>query len=173
LKITFRKVKDATMFKSNHMELDKITLAGCVDQAIDQSLMKKNIKVGLKATSIWSFNPKAMDNKTRPLEIYTTRNINNHGCDQEEYTSDEQTDYNKSQQWREKFTIVELFQIAKTLVHQTTLEDHPTNMLKFDQHYYVDMPQNPTVIKKKKLEEIINLNEITLELVQETQSPPN
>jgi hypothetical protein len=59
--------------------------------------MKKNIKARFKATSIWPFNPKAMDNKTWPLEIYTTTSINNHGNDQDEYTSNEQTNCNKSQ----------------------------------------------------------------------------
>jgi len=151
------------MFKSNHVELNKITLARWVNHAIDQSLTKKNMKVGFKATSIWPFNPKAMDNKTRPLEIYTTKNIN-HGNDQEDYTSDEQIDYNKTQQWKEEFTIVEPFHIAKTSIHQTTLENHPTNMLKFDQHYYVDMPQSLTVIKEQ-LEEIVKLNEVTPEVV--------
>ncbi len=30
-KTTFRKVRDATMFKSNHIELNKIIIAGWVD----------------------------------------------------------------------------------------------------------------------------------------------
>jgi hypothetical protein len=64
-KTTFRlKVRDAAMFKSNHMELDNMFLVGWVDQAINQSLTKKNIKVRFKTTCIWPFNPKAMDNKT-------------------------------------------------------------------------------------------------------------
>jgi hypothetical protein len=45
-------------------------------------------------------------------------------------------------------------------------------MLEFDQYYYVNMPQSPIVIKEQ-LEEIVNLYEVTPELVQETQSPPN
>jgi hypothetical protein len=45
-------------------------------------------------------------------------------------------------------------------------------MLKFDQHYHVSMSQSPTMIKEQ-LEDIVNLYEITFELVQETQSPPN
>ncbi len=34
------------MFRSNHMELDNIVLVGWVDQAINQSLTKNNIKLG-------------------------------------------------------------------------------------------------------------------------------
>jgi len=33
-KITLKKVKDVTMFKNNHMELNKITLVGWVDQTL-------------------------------------------------------------------------------------------------------------------------------------------
>jgi hypothetical protein len=45
---------------------------------------KKIIKARFKATSIWPFNPKAMDNKIRPSKIYNAISINNHGSDQEE-----------------------------------------------------------------------------------------
>ncbi len=41
LKTTFIKVKYATMFRKNHMTLDKITLVGWVDKALEQSLTKK------------------------------------------------------------------------------------------------------------------------------------
>jgi hypothetical protein len=37
-KTTFKKVMDATMFRSKHMELNKITLASWVDQALKQAL---------------------------------------------------------------------------------------------------------------------------------------
>ncbi len=57
------------MSKSHHMKLDKTILAGWVDQAIDQSFTKKNIKARFKATSIWPFNPKGMDNKIQPSKI--------------------------------------------------------------------------------------------------------
>jgi hypothetical protein len=38
------KVKDATMSRSNHMEPNKITLVGWVNQALKQSFIKQNIK---------------------------------------------------------------------------------------------------------------------------------
>jgi len=66
-KIAFRKVRDATMFRSNHMEPDKIILIGWVDQALEQSLTKKHIKFGFRTIGLWPLNPKAMDNKTRPF----------------------------------------------------------------------------------------------------------
>jgi hypothetical protein len=56
-KTTFRKVRNAAMSRNNHMEPDKITLAGWVNQAINQSLIKRNIKVGFTVTNIWPFNP--------------------------------------------------------------------------------------------------------------------
>jgi hypothetical protein len=40
-KTTFRMVKYATMFRKNHMELDKISLVGWVDKAMEQSLTQK------------------------------------------------------------------------------------------------------------------------------------
>jgi len=131
-KITSRKVKEIVMSRNNHMEPNKIILVGCVDQAINQSLTKKNIKSGFKVIGIWPFNPKAMDSKIRPSKIYTITSINDHGSDQEVYTSNGKTDCNQSQQWKEKFVVVEFLHIAKTLVHQTTPNDHPINMLKFD-----------------------------------------
>jgi hypothetical protein len=57
---------------------------------LDQSLTKKNIKVGFKAIGIWYFNPKVMDNKIQPWEIYTIISINNHGSDKKKYTSNEE-----------------------------------------------------------------------------------
>jgi hypothetical protein len=45
-KTTFKKFKDATMFKSNHIQPNKIIMAKWVDQAIDQYFTNKNIKVG-------------------------------------------------------------------------------------------------------------------------------
>jgi hypothetical protein len=70
-----------------------------------------------------------MDNKTQPLEIYIATNINNHGGE-EEYTLEEEIDYNQGQQWGEEAVVVEsLLHIAKTTIHQTTLKDHHTNRL--------------------------------------------
>jgi hypothetical protein len=89
-----------------------------------------------------------MDKKIRPSKIYITTNINNHESDQEEYTFDEETNHNQSQQWREEFVVAKLFHIGETLVHQTTLNDHLTNMLEFHQRYYVDMLQSPIVIEE-------------------------
>jgi len=45
-KTTFKKFKDATFSKSNHIEPNKIIMIKWVNQAIDQCVTNKNIKVG-------------------------------------------------------------------------------------------------------------------------------
>jgi hypothetical protein len=45
-KTIVKKVKDVAMFESNHMEPNKITLVGWVNQAINQSLTKKKSRLG-------------------------------------------------------------------------------------------------------------------------------
>jgi hypothetical protein len=69
VKTTFEKVRNATMYRNNHMEPYKITLVGWVDQTLEQSLKINKIKSRFKATCIWPFNPKAMDNKTQLSQI--------------------------------------------------------------------------------------------------------
>ncbi len=116
--------------------------------------------------------PKLIDNKIWPLEIYTITNINNHGNDQKEYTLDEKIDCNQSQKLKEEFVVVKLFHKTKTSIHQITPKDHPTSRLEFDQCYYVNMLQSPTMIEKE-LKDIVNLNEIIPKSVHKTQSLPN
>ncbi len=64
------------MVQNNHMEPNKITLVGWVDQALNQSLMKQNIKYGFGATSIWFYNPKIMDNIGFNSQDMKTRKTN-------------------------------------------------------------------------------------------------
>jgi hypothetical protein len=52
-KITFKKEKNVTMSNSNYMEFDKITLAGWVDQALDKSIKKQNIRSKLRVAIIY------------------------------------------------------------------------------------------------------------------------
>jgi hypothetical protein len=72
-KSTFRKERDESMFRNNHRELDKVTLAGLVDRTFNQSLSKQNIKARFKTIGIWPLNSKAMDNQSRPSELYITK----------------------------------------------------------------------------------------------------
>jgi hypothetical protein len=72
--------------------------------------MKQNIKYGFKTTCIWPLNPKAMDNKIRPLKVYTTTNMNNAGS-KEDYTTKEETKNNL--QWGEEFDGVEFLHITE------------------------------------------------------------
>ncbi len=59
------------MVRSNHRKLNKATLINWVDKTLNQLLFKKNIKFNFKATKIWPFNPKAMDERTKPNDLYT------------------------------------------------------------------------------------------------------
>jgi hypothetical protein len=59
------------MVRSNHRELNKATLVNWVNKTLKQLLFKKNIKSNFKATKIWPFNPKAMDERTKPNDLYT------------------------------------------------------------------------------------------------------
>lgn len=52
------------MAKKYYMESNKIILTRWVDQALNHSFTKQNIKSKFRATYIWPYNPKAMDNKT-------------------------------------------------------------------------------------------------------------
>ncbi len=99
------------MSRSNHQELDKITLTNWVDQALEQSLSTKNIKSKFRSTSIWPINPKVMDSNTKPLKVYTTIiNINNVRSE-ENYTTKEETVNN--QQWGEDFATAKLLHISE------------------------------------------------------------
>jgi hypothetical protein len=69
-KTTFKKEKDNTMIKNNHCKLEKCTLARWVDKALEHALIKKNINSGFKAAKICPYNPKEMDDKTKPIDVY-------------------------------------------------------------------------------------------------------
>jgi hypothetical protein len=72
-KYAFRKKrKNESMFRNNQRERDKVTLVGWVDKTFNQSLSKQNIKVRFKTIGIWPLKPRAMDNQSKPSELYTT-----------------------------------------------------------------------------------------------------
>jgi hypothetical protein len=73
-KITFRRERNTTIVTRNYVEPDKITLAGWVNKTLNKTFIRKNIISGFKATRIWPFNPKSMDNKTSPNSLYTLQN---------------------------------------------------------------------------------------------------
>jgi len=66
----FKKKKGNAMVRNNHYKLSKHALASWVDKALDQTLSKKNTMSRFKVIGIWPFNPKAMDHKTRPCDVY-------------------------------------------------------------------------------------------------------
>jgi hypothetical protein len=68
--VSFNK-KDGAMVNNNYIALNKTTLIGWVDKALNQSFMKKNITLGFKVTRISRLNPRAMDEKKKTLAICT------------------------------------------------------------------------------------------------------
>jgi hypothetical protein len=51
------------MVNNNYIALDKTTLIGWVDKALNQSFTKKNIMLRFKVTGISQLNLRAMDEK--------------------------------------------------------------------------------------------------------------
>jgi hypothetical protein len=79
-----------------------------VDRTLNQSLSKENIKAGFKTTRIWPLNPRAMDNQSRPSELYTIESeldISNH----EDGKSEGEVN---GSQWGEDKVIVKLINIV-------------------------------------------------------------
>jgi hypothetical protein len=62
------------MVRRNYTKLDKITLVGWVNKALNLALIRKNIMSRFKGTRIWPFNPRAMDSKIDLNIMYTLLN---------------------------------------------------------------------------------------------------
>ncbi len=61
------------MVNNNYKEQNKIALVNQVNKALNVVLSKRNINNGFKITWVWrNFNPKAMDGKTKPNELFIT-----------------------------------------------------------------------------------------------------
>jgi hypothetical protein len=60
---------------------------------------------------IWPLNPKAMDNKTKPLKVYTITNMNNGGSEND-YTTKEEIENNS--QWGKKSILTKVLHIVET-----------------------------------------------------------
>ncbi len=58
------------MAKNNYLELDKVTLAAWVDEALQQSLKNENIKSWFKVYGIWPFNLITMVGKISPSDVF-------------------------------------------------------------------------------------------------------
>jgi len=81
-----------------------------VDSALNQSLSKQNIKARFITTRIWPLNPRAMDNRSRPNRLYTSKSnldILNDEDGQLEGVVD-------GSQWGEDSVATELINIATT-----------------------------------------------------------
>ncbi len=62
------------MVKNNHWKLISVDY---VNNTLDQSLSRKNIKNGFGGARIWPFNAQVMDDNIKPSGLWTTTNISN------------------------------------------------------------------------------------------------
>jgi len=81
------------MVKSNYNELNNFTFARWMDMALSRSLTKQNIKSCYRIIKIWSFNLKAMDDKTWPSNVYVGKNYNE-VLYENKYVSNDGVDHN-------------------------------------------------------------------------------
>ncbi len=76
-KTSFNKERDNSMVRNNYNEPNKATLVTWVDKALNVALSKKNIKSGFWVTINWPSNPKVMDGRIKPNELYAVDRHNN------------------------------------------------------------------------------------------------
>jgi len=62
------------MINRNYIEPEKILLVGWVDKILNQALSRKNIILKFKSKGIWPLDHKAMDERTRPKNLYKVMN---------------------------------------------------------------------------------------------------
>ncbi len=62
--------EENAMVINNMCAPKKCTFTTWVKKALDYFLSQKTIKNGFRAIKIWPFNPQAMDDKTKPNEVY-------------------------------------------------------------------------------------------------------
>jgi hypothetical protein len=148
-KIVFKKERNITMVKRNYTKPDNISLAGCVNKALDQTLIRKNIMSGFKSIGTWPLNLKAVDAKISLSTIYT---MQNQVKEEEEL---EQKDGEK--EWTQHTAAKELINIgSKAKVTNVGLsEDLP--------RYYVNMPRIPTIINHAFENMVQNLEQPSLD----------
>jgi len=97
-----------------------------------------------------------MDNKIRPLEVYSIINLNN-ARNEEEYTIENEAENNP--QWGEEFIAIELLHIVE-IDQCPTSKDPPIYKPENDQRYYVDMPESFIVIEQQPTNiDVVNLDE--------------
>ncbi len=89
-KTNFKKEKDTITTKNKYNEPNKIILIRWMDKALNQLMTKQNIKAWFKVARIWHLKPKAMDDKTKPSNIYTSKIANSKSESENDYTSNGQ-----------------------------------------------------------------------------------
>ncbi len=125
------------MVRNIYNEPNKVTLVRWVDKALDLALSKKNIKNGFQVTKIWPLNPKAMDGRTKPNELYTT-NYNNGTLDENNVENSDGA-MNGIKSWGENGIATKLINITTTTDELATTRanvDGQEQLLR----YYVEEP---------------------------------
>jgi len=111
---------------------------------------QKNVNSGFKVIGIWLFDPKAMDENTRPNEIYITIIIH---ISKEENDSFDATIYDIDQ-WGENGVSTQLLNIT-TIVEGVWIGDDIIVKEQPKIMYYVEMPNSLIVTQKTRLTEAI------------------
>ncbi len=79
-----------TLANRNYIKLGKTTLITWVDKALNQSLIKQNMKLGFKVYGMRLLNPKAMEHRTRLSDIYITQTTSDNGEGEEDKNLDDE-----------------------------------------------------------------------------------
>jgi hypothetical protein len=105
---------------------------------------QKNVKSGIRVMGIWPFDPKAMDEKSRPNEIYRTITIHISNEDNDSFNA---TIYDIDQ-WGENGLNTQLLNII-TIVESVGIGDDIIVKEQPKIMYYVEMPNSLIVTQKK------------------------
>ncbi len=130
------------MVNNNYKDPNKIVFANWVDKTLDVTLSKRNINNGFKVTWIQPFNPKAMDGRTKPSELYTAED--NIIALNEENAENFDEGLNDNQDWGEHGVVVELINIG--IVEEPIIIRSDDDVQGHPPRYYVEELRSPIIL---------------------------
>ncbi len=136
--------KSNSMVRNNYNELDKATFASQIDKALDLVLSKRNIKNGFQVIGIWPFNPKAMDGRTKPNELYIANHNNN--TSNEDNVKKFNGTMNDTKGWGEDGVVVKLINIITTIDELAKTKANVDGQEQLPR-YYVEKPTSLRILR--------------------------